>query len=265
MFPTPGERIIEYITHACNVNVSYNTIVSRLSAVSYIHKLANFTDPIQQFAIQKMLVGAKKLLAAPDMRLPITREILDRLVEAAGHTTQAKYYDLLIKSMFTLAFYAFLRVGEMTAVTPDSSHAIRIQDIHISNGPSGTTLQVTMHSFKHSGGSPSTLQIFPQPGRSCPIAFITKYLQIRGPSPGPLYIFPNGRPVSRFFFIQQLQAALVWCNLDTRYYKGHSFRIGAATTAAELGLSDSQIASMGRWKSSAYKRYIRIPMLNSLR
>jgi len=39
-------------------------------------------------------------------------------------------------------------------------------------------------------------------------------------------------------------------------YKSHSFRIGAASLAAEQGLSDAQIWLMGRWKSNAFKQYI---------
>ena len=42
-------------------------------------------------------------------------------------------------------------------------------------------------------------------------------------------------------------------------YCGHSFRIVAATTAAQAGLEDSLINMLGRWESAAYKRYIRTP------
>ncbi len=45
--------------------------------------------------------------------------------------------------------------------------------------------------------------------------------------------------------------------------KGHSFRIGAATFAAERGFSDAQIRSMGRWQSDAFRKYIRTPSLSS--
>ena len=48
------------------------------------------------------------------------------------------------------------------------------------------------------------------------------------------------------------------CGLDTNRFKGHSFRIGAASEAARLGYSDAQIRLMGRWWSDAVRRYIRL-------
>ena len=48
-----------------------------------------------------------------------------------------------------------------------------------------------------------------------------------------------------------------FCGLDTRSYKGQSFRIGAASHAADKGFSDAQIRTLGRWKSDAFKIYIR--------
>ena len=54
------------------------------------------------------------------------------------------------------------------------------------------------------------------------------------------------------------------CNLDPSRYKGHSFRI-AATYAIEQGVSDDKIKHLGRWKSDAFKKYIRITSLESVR
>ena len=45
--------------------------------------------------------------------------------------------------------------------------------------------------------------------------------------------------------------------IDASAYAGHSFRIGAAMTAAACGLPESLIKTLSRWESSAYILYIR--------
>jgi len=56
-----------------------------------------------------------------------------------------------------------------------------------------------------------------------------------------------------------VRQALSQAGVDTVQYNGHSLRIGAATTAAQAGLSDSLIQTLGGWKSSAFISYIRTP------
>lgn len=69
-------------------------------------------------------------------------------------------------------------------------------------------------------------------------------------------------PVSKQFFTHHLRTSLAICNLDLQRYKSHSFRIGAATTADSWGFSEIEIQKMGRWRSNAFKKYIRNPPLN---
>ena len=78
---------------------------------------------------------------------------------------------------------------------------------------------------------------------------------------GPLFCWPDGSPITRSYFVERLNAALTFCNLDTKLYKAHSFRIGAASWASAKGFSDSQIRLLGRWKSSAFLRLLELRVL----
>ena len=93
----------------------------------------------------------------------------------------------------------------------------------------------------------------------CPVAALLSYLHCRGSTAGPLFLFASGRPLTRKRFVELVRAALAQTDVDQRKYCGHSFRIGAATTAAANGIEDSVIKTLGRWESVAYLQYVRLP------
>ena len=70
----------------------------------------------------------------------------------------------------------------------------------------------------------------------------------------PLFLFWSGAPLMRNVFISHLKEALTNVGIDLTQFAGHSFCIGAATTAAKRGLSNSPIEQLGCW--AAYQRYI---------
>ena len=84
------------------------------------------------------------------------------------------------------------------------------------------------------------------------------YLHLRRNKPGPLFLRENGLPLTRDVFITWLRNNFARLGLKGNY-SGHSFRIGAATTAAAAGIPDHLIKTLGRWLSNAYQIYIRPP------
>ena len=85
------------------------------------------------------------------------------------------------------------------------------------------------------------------------------FLVLRGTDPGPLFKLENGKFLTRAMFVEKLRTALSVAGYPEKKYASHSFRIGEATTAAQCGMEDSLIKTLGRWESSAYLRYIRMP------
>ena len=73
----------------------------------------------------------------------------------------------------------------------------------------------------------------------CPVAALLSYLVVRGAGSGPLFKFADGRPLTRSLFVAQVRDALGAAGINEGSYCGHSFRIGAATTAAARGVEDS--------------------------
>ena len=46
--------------------------------------------------------------------------------------------------------------------------------------------------------------------------------------------------------------------MDHRQFNTHNFRIGVATSAKLVGVSDSHLKALGRWRSDAYLKYVQL-------
>uniref|UniRef100_A0A1X7VWD6 Tyr recombinase domain-containing protein n=1 Tax=Amphimedon queenslandica TaxID=400682 RepID=A0A1X7VWD6_AMPQE len=98
---------------------------------------------------------------------------------------------------------------------------------------------------------------------TCPVAALRDFLLLRPRTEGPLFIMEDSISLSRQGFIQAVHQALQDAGLNPSLYAGHSFRMGAATTAAVAGIPAHTIKRLGRWSSDAYQIYIK-PSDNSL-
>ena len=236
-----------------------STISSYLSAISYVHKMQGLRDPTKTFLIQKFLtaVGRER---SPDSRLPITKPVLFQLVRSLQHTLSSAEQLILFTAMFLIAFYGFFRIGELASKSPGSCNAVvQFNNLSfLSTDSCIQSLKITICQFKiiqiDGLWMLLSLVILHRLFAQCKQCLIN--CKVRLFAPGPLFCFRN-RPVTVTQFNDQLRACLSFCSLDSSRYKSHSFRIGAACHAADLGYTDSQIRALGRWKFDAFKLYIR--------
>jgi site-specific recombinase XerD len=85
------------------------------------------------------------------------------------------------------------------------------------------------------------------------------YYSICPSVPGHFFVYMDGLPLTRDRLVTAVRQALARAGMDISHYSGHSFRVGAATTASQAGLSDATVKMLGRWQLEAYQRYIRTP------
>lgn len=167
-----------------------------------------------------------------------------------------------------MAFFAFLRCGEFTVDSVfDHNVHLCVGDVRI------FTDFVTLH-LKASKTDPFRkgidIHLFKSGSVICPYTIICKYLTSRNKLSShnsilnaditPLFVTDHSlRPLSRNVFIRSLRHVLDVIGLKSSNYHGHSFRIGAATSAASAQVEDHLIKVLGRWSSDSYCRYIRTP------
>lgn len=107
------------------------------------------------------------------------------------------------------------------------------------------------------------IKLFQTNNTICPLRSCSNYIKHRlqesATPQDPLFIDENNLALSRSKFLSLLKHALSCVGYDSTLYSGHSFRIGAATTAGNVHIEDHIIKLLGRWSSDAYCRYIRTP------
>ena len=252
--PLTVNQVCLYVSFLHKHGYAPTSIVSFTSAIGYVHRMSNYTDPTSSVIVQKLLSACLKLRPTIDPRLPITIVILHQIVTALSNTVSCFSHRKLLRAMFVIAFFGLMRIGEIT-MSRDKVVPLEINQLRLS--PAQAIITIT--KFKHNK-SMRPVDI-PLPRQDipliCPVNALQDYLAYRGTKPGPLFALSGLSPVPRQFFIKHLRNSLAFCGYPLDRYKSHSFRIGGASYYADLGFSDSQLRLLGRRGSDAFLVYIR--------
>ena len=232
-----------------------------LSAVRALHIEQGYANPMSDcLRLQRVLKGIKRCQgASPDTRLPITPAILRSVFL---HLDMTAYDDVLFWAACCLAYFGFLRSSEFTVPNANAFSPylhLSVNDITVDRRVDPSQIQVNIKVSKTDPFRHGCIIALGQ-GRSplCPVEAVLSYLSIRGGASGPLFVRTNGVPLTRAHFTERLRSLLSTAGIAGRY-SSHSFRIGAATSAALAGVPEHMIQTLGRWTSSAYLTYIRTP------
>ena len=234
----------------------------------FLHIAEGFGDPFLPSLqrLQYTLRGVKRCEAEKGSnkkeRLPVGPDIL-RLVRKVWNGKSSDPDNHMLWAACCIGFFGFLRAGEFT-VPSDSSFDpeahLCYSDIAVDNSSRPQVVRITI---KQSKTDPFRKGVDLFLGRTsadlCPVESLLTYLVVRGTKEGPLFIFKDGRPLTRQRLVTALRGALQAMGVEQSKYCGHSFRIGAATTAAARRMEDSIIKTLGRWNSVAYLQYVKIP------
>lgn len=77
---------------------------------------------------------------------------------------------------------------------------------------------------------------------------------------GPFFKYANGTPLTRDKLTREIRILLKMGGLNSSKFARHSFRIGAATTAAAAQPLQWLIMVLGLGSSDCFERYIRTPV-----
>ena len=260
--PCPAEEwtLCLFVTHLAQ-SVQHSTIKVYLSAVRALHIERGLPDPLVDcFRLQRVLRGVKRSRGdAKSVRHPVTDHTLLIIFKALDMNIPD---HRMFWAACNLAYFGFLRSSEFTvpnlASFSKESH-LSLADIAIDSYESPSCLRLHLKASKT---DPFRKGCFIHIGKGnfplCAIHSLMTYLNDRGDKEGPLFLYQDGRSLSRASLTDWLRRILSAAGVPGTF-SSHSFRIGAATVAARNGIPDHLIQALGRWSSNAYQLYIPSP------
>ena len=269
-FPVSEAILCYFSTYLANQKLSPQTVKTYLAGIHHMQVTLGLPEPkaysslprlrLVQAGIQR--THAKRVSTVSRVRLPITPAILLKMKEKwSGEAANPDIVMLWAAS--SLCFFGFFRSGEITVrsqKTFDPRIHLSWGDVTIDNTRDPSMLRVKLKQSKTDQlGKGVDVYVGKTGCPLCPIAAVTAYMSIRGSTEGPFFQFRSGQPLTKSKFTQEIRAVLEAVGLPYKSFAGHSFRIGAATTAAKAGIEDSVIKMLDRWSSSAFLVYVRTP------
>ena len=162
---------------------------------------------------------------------------------------------LMLRAAVSFAFFGLLRCSTYTFLSRFGwDPEVHLRSGGVSFGMGGrVTVQVTASKTDpiREGCQIRLVQIA---SVFCPVAALRSYCRASGITGGPLFQHSDGSYLTR----GTLSGILRSCFRRELNLKTHSFRIGGASAAAAAGVPYYVIQKLGRWKSAAFKMYIKL-------
>ena len=154
------------------------------------------------------------------------------------------------------AFFGFFRLVELLLESTASFNPARSLawgDVAVDSHTAPSMVQFHLKVSKCDQFSAGTHVVVGRTGDAlCPVSALAQYISMRGCQPGAFFLDASQKVLTKQRFVERIRELLTSIGLPQHNFAGHSFRIGAATTAAAAGIEDSTIQTLGRWHSAAF-------------
>lgn len=210
VWPAPLQHITAFVAYMYKLGLSHSTINSYMSGLSFYCKLNDFEDNTNRFIVRKLIDGVKRSRSPQiDNRLPISKDLLGRIIFVLPSICSSNYESALFKAAFSLAYHGLLRISELTVCPQNiSNHTVFVHNVEICND----YLDVYLSSSKTDQfGKGTNIHIPAQADpKSCPLHLLKSILQIRPNLEGPLFCHFDGTPLNQISIFCIAQKIVVY-------------------------------------------------------
>ena len=266
LLPISQEKVTLFVAFLGTEGLSVSTVETYLAALRYFRIRSDPSDTFPSLHTPHMKILLRGIARAGTLRnhslvrLPITASLMLKIKTSLA-ALQETHDSTMLWAACCTGFFGFLRCAEFLLPDEgpfDPSLHLSLADIHLVMSPAQWRFDILIKGSKTDQlRVGSTVSLGATGAALCPVAALLDYLNARGNTPGPLFIRQNSTPLRRKWFVTRIQHALSAAGVPGSSFNGHSFRIGAATTASAAAIPETTIKTLGRWRSMAYQRYIR--------
>ena len=260
--PASEALLTEFVAYLAK-NIKHSSIKIYLAAVRHFHIRQGFRLNFQKTSrLQLVLRGIKRSQGGEiQIRLPITIHHMKLFHLLLSIPSTENYNSIMISAAMTLAFFGFLRLGELTCKSKFNPEVhLTLWDVLLTSSVNPASMTIRIKESKTDPfriGQSITVEACNSP--LCPVLAMKRYLSTRKIDNGPLFVLSSGKPLTKQLLTSETRSLLQKSGFNAAHYAGHSYRNGAATTAAAAKLPSWLIKTLGRWTSDCYERYIKIP------
>jgi hypothetical protein len=150
----PLYDLLFYIAYMSHTGLSASTITTYISGISTMHKVNGHTDNTKSFLVTKILEGSKRKNSPKgDLRLPVSMNLLKRLIQSLPFVCTSVYESTMFASAFSLCFFGLLRVDEITSQSKGrgGKHVIHISDIKLVRKQDSVDLHFPLWTLEYFG------------------------------------------------------------------------------------------------------------------
>ena len=261
-FPVTEYLLCCFLAFLADQGLAPQTGTAYLAAVRSMQISLGLPDPRDSSSLpvlKRVQAGIKRARLArntpPKVRLPITAPVLERIRAALNSSSHPQ--KVLIWTVACVAFF-----GSSGWLSEEYNPAVSLSwgDVAVDNQEKPTMAKIHLKKSKcDQFGSGADIVMGWTHTPLCPVAAVLSFCAIRQARLGPFFQDVEGKILTKSQFVKEIRDVLASLGLPQHQYTGHSFRIGAATSAALAGFEDSTIQMLGRWHSAAFLQYVRTP------
>jgi len=257
--------------------VTAATASAYLAGIRKLHEIKGAEEPKLRSGIINQIIKGKKNEEAVKKRnsddkgrLPVTLTIMKILKEMIRDSNLPIEEKLLIWTVSTVAFHGSFRIHEIlcrreTEFDPDFTlleDDIKVKNFTTDKGLPQRVLHFSIKNPKEDkAGRIVVVDVYETGGPTCPVKAFCRWIDRRDKTGNKVLFRKNdGTPLTGRKFNQYLKT-LLGKHID--YKKGkitaHSFRSGIPSLLGQLGHTDDDIKSVGRWSSRSFEHYLKLP------